>query len=234
MNKKILILILLIALTVSLGCTQGTSQDNTKAKKLSAETIQEILEKGKSIDNIQYDVIMTTPFPLTLTVYQKKEKYKMETSILGQKSELIFNGTHMYNYDPAKDVYLEMDVPDSGNAGGLDFLDFSEQALNDIEMKELGEETVNDMKTKVIEFKYKASNEDTAVKTKAWISIKYGIPVKLLMTTEVGKAEMSLKNIKLNSVEDAVFVVPQDKIKTMEELMQEYNFDFNSDDLNYN
>jgi outer membrane lipoprotein-sorting protein len=220
--KKILVLLAALFLVVSFsGCTQETKIE-PKKQEIKEETIQEILEKGKNVNNIKYDVMLIKPFPITFKVQQKGKKYRTEATLMGQTSVTIFDGEKLYNYDPQEDIYYENPASTTNN-GGMDFKDFSEQALKDPEMKETGKETINGMKTRIIEFNYKDRSSNETIKTKAWISEEYGIPVKLQMKSQPGEAEVELKNIQMNSVQDSVFVVPKEKIKSMEDLMKKYN-----------
>lgn len=216
MNKAILLFVFVLLL-FSFGCTE---EKNGKAKdgdKKAGQTIQEILEKGKSIDNIEYTMALIKPFPVTAKIYQKGIKYRGEASVLGQTSISIFDGTNAYIYDPTKDVYYKSPDAD-GSTGTFDFEDFSEQALADTEMKELGKETINGMETRVIEFQYMGAGTDEALKTKAWVSEEYGIPVKFQFESDMGDVEMEYKDIKIGVVEDSMFEVPEDKIVEMDDM----------------
>ncbi|MBU2476629.1 DUF4412 domain-containing protein [Candidatus Micrarchaeota archaeon] len=213
MNKKILIPVILLLLTVGFaGCPQQPNGDKGNPEM----TLQEILAKGKNIDNIEYDLVVIKPFPVTAKFYQKGIKVKTETSFLGQTQITIFNGEKIYTYDSATDTYYETSA--EGSSTGLDFKDFSSQALNDTELKEIGRETINNMPARKIEFNYKEPSTEEKTKISAWISEEYGIPIKMLMETSMGSAEMELKNIKTGLVSDSVFEIPADKIKPIEEM----------------
>jgi outer membrane lipoprotein-sorting protein len=215
MEKKILVLAILVFLAVAFaGCPQQNKNANADNSG-SQLTLQEILAKGKNIDNIEYDLVMTQPMSITAKFYQKGVKVKVETSFMGQTAIMVFNGEKAYAYDLTTDTYVETTAE---GAAGMDFKDFSEQALKDVEIKELGKETVNGMNTRVIEFMYQGSGVEEKTKTKAWISEEYGIPVKMQVETSMGNAEMELKNIKIGTVSDSVFEVPADKIKSIEEM----------------
>ncbi|PIN98292.1 MAG: hypothetical protein COT90_05040 [Candidatus Diapherotrites archaeon CG10_big_fil_rev_8_21_14_0_10_31_34] len=219
MNKAILSIVFVLLL-LSFGCTGITDGKKDTDNKKAGETIQEILAKGKSIDNIEYEMTITKPFAVTAKMYQKGIKYRGEASILGQTSIIIFDGTNAYTYDSTADVYYKS--PDTGtDSGGFDFKDFSAQALADTQMNELGEETINGINTKVIEFSYTGNGADASLKTKVWISIQYGIPVKFQFESKLGEVEMEFKNIKIGSVQDSMFEVPEDKVKDMDSLIQE-------------
>ncbi|MFH1895531.1 MAG: hypothetical protein ABIJ74_03075 [archaeon] len=208
MKKTLALILVIFLLAVLAGCIQ---QPETKGK-VSAQTIQEILAKAKNINNIEYTVMFSldgTELPATIQVWQKGNKYKMSSEYMGLKSEIIFDGTNSFNYSQEEDIYYKTETTTDTSA--IDFKAIAEQALKDVSMKELGKEEINGLQATIIEFSY-SEEGSTPLQTKAWISDEYGIPIKLESTTDAGKISMELKNIKVNSVNDSVFVIPQEKI----------------------
>ncbi len=220
MNKTVFLIAIALVL---IGCTQPATNTNQNNNSNSGLTIQEILEKGKNVNNIQYDISLSvngTAVPITMTTHQKNSKYKIEAEFMGQKTATVFDGINEYTYDYSSDVYYKTGT-DSVSSNTIDFADFAEQALNDSGMTEQGKQEINGMQTRIIEFSF-VSNE-TTTQTKAWISEEYGIPVKLETTTDSGNAVLEIKNIKMNSVEDSVFVVPEEKIQDLNDLIPDEN-----------
>jgi len=228
--KRILILLFVFALLVSFsGCTDNTNNaltntevtannnnNNNNQKESVGETIQQILGKAKNVDNIEYTMAMSmngTLLPMTTKVYQKASKYKSETTFMGATQSTIFDGENLYMYVAEEDIYYLYDDVSSDSAGGADFSGVADQALADPELKELGKEKVNGLNTRKIEFTY----DDQ--KVVVWVSEDYGILVKMEVEVEgQGTTSIELTDIKVNSVDDAVFVVPQDKVQPMENM----------------
>ncbi len=231
MNKKMLFGLIILVLALSLaGCSEPVPDNNTNKNQnqnqdqASNESIQAILAKASGVKNIEYEIEMIlngTPLPAQLKIYEKGEKYRMETSFMEQSQTGIYDGQHAYTYDSATDTYYLMEDDEQTGSKPIDFSDMSIQASNDASMKELGKEEVSGLKTRIIEFSYTAPEEEPT-KTKAWISEKYGIPVKFEATTGTGENEMKsvmiLKNIKIGTVKDSLFEVPQDKVKSYDEM----------------
>ncbi len=229
MNKKILILMISVFLMISfLGCTEpkpdngndntGNGDNGDNGTPITEETIQEILAKGGQIDNIQYTIVPianSNALPIEIDFYKKGKKLRMAMSFMGQESIFLFNGENYYGYYPSIDAYSEQIKDDQPLE---DLSELSEQAITAPDLKELGKETVNGIKTRVIEFTY--NNDGDEQKTKAWISEEYGIVVRLETESETGTSGIEIKDIKTGQVEDSLFEVDEDKIKTQEEIAE--------------
>jgi len=222
--KKIVSLFIVLVLIISFtGCTQTTqekkSENKEQGKEVSAETIQNILNKVKNIESVEYELAMAlndSPIPATLKAYQKGLKYRLETEFMGQESIAVYDGKFMYTYVPEEDIYYKAETE---TTSAMDFQEIAKQALNDISMKELGREEINGLNAIIIEFNYKEGAEE-AIKTKAWISEEYGIALKLESETEAGKVSIELKNVKINSVDDSVFIIPEEKVKLLDDYLE--------------
>jgi len=232
--KKILISIVLIVLLVSvIGCTQPTpnqlpppkenqksnEKDNENGNVMPEPTIKEILTKGTETENIEYEAKITHEIALgkqewTSKIYQKETNYKTvieDTGLIG-----IFNGTKNYTYFPEIDKYVVFEIKESS---AFDAKYISEQALLDSAMKEIKKQRINGFDARIIEFTYfDKFFSGEKQKITAWISEEYGIPVKIETQSQFGPVGIEIRNIKLNSVKDTEFEVPEEKVITQEEL----------------
>lgn len=224
--NKILFLMFVFALLVSFsGCintpgpltnNEDTANSNNNTVMPSGETIQQIFAKAKNVNNIEYTMTMSMngePLPMSSKIYQKGIKYKSETTFMGTTQSTIFDGENLYAYLSEKDTYYKYEDASAGSFGGADFADVANQALSDTGLKELAKEKLNGLNTRKVEFTYEQQ------KVTAWISEEYGILVKMDAEVEgQGTTSIELKDIKVNSVDDAVFVVPQNKVEPIENM----------------
>ncbi|MFH1663900.1 MAG: hypothetical protein ABH986_03780 [archaeon] len=230
MMKKIVIFTFLVVLVIAFtGCTETTTKpkakDSGNGETPSEETIQQILAKAKEPKNMECELVMTrngTPIESNMKVYLKGEKYVSEIKTGDVLVKQIYDGKKVYTYSPVySEFYCESDFPSYASpSDSMGFEYMAEKALEDPNLKEFGKETIDGIKTRVIEFSY----EDFAKhQVKAWISEEHGIVIKSedkkeLLSGQGSYTEVQeLKNIKFNSVQDSMFEVPADKIKPLEE-----------------
>ncbi len=225
--KKISILFFSLFLVLAFsGCTEEKSTESNGQTKLSdngteqtgnqnelpkEETIQEILQKGKNIESVEYDLVMYmngNEVPTSTKVYDKGTKYRTEIDFPTGKQITIFDGQNSYKYNSDSDTYQKLST---AGEGAILFDDALGQALNDSSINEIGKETINGTETRVLEFNFSNTNVKEG-KTKLWVSEETGIPIKIEFETSSGTFTMEFKNHKLNNVSDALFEVPEEKI----------------------
>ena len=185
---------------------------------VSEESIEEILAKAENIDSMEYTLtIITDPTNAFAEepahFYVKGKKYRSESSLQTEKA-YVFDGEYEYLY--SEGGYFKSSKEKSFYANSMFDLKYVlEQSLDDVSMKEIGKETINGMKSRIIEFDLK-STDNRIAKTKAWISEEYGIPTKIATEMDFGGTTkvfaFEVTDIKLNSVDDSFFEVPEELI----------------------
>ncbi len=215
--KKILLILIILLLVYFVGCTQE--------KDPSTQTLEKILAKAENYTNLEYDMETNntiTGVILKSKVYQKGEKYRVESEAIGLAIELkttaIFDGKNFYAYIYEDDIYIksETSLEEVLELMGVESEPES-NLLDNPTLKEIGREKLNGLNTRVITYTTTATKPfgpSEEVQVKSWISEKYGIMVKSEIEMETGKMFVELKNIKIGSVKDSVFEVPKDKVKT--------------------
>ncbi|MFH1895053.1 MAG: hypothetical protein ABIJ74_00520, partial [archaeon] len=225
--KKFVFVLVFITLSLLLaGCNEQV-EEQKKAFGLG-ETIQDVLEKAESIENLSYEVSLSTPELQTeqklFKIYEKNNKWKMEHEYNGRKvTSDVFDGKNYYIYYHAEDKYYKTDFLQKH----LDLKDMSKQALEDPNLKEIGEEEINGLKSRIIEFNYKDKSWPRRIKVKVWISEEHGIPLKMEFPSPVEFNDyydeyyyeffVYVKNLNFDSIEDSVFQVPSEKIFELKE-----------------
>jgi len=212
--KKILVLLMIISLFVFFGCIEGmqnivtglAANSGGKGKPVPppSETIQQILLKANTTTNLEYNLTIKlngNSLPANIKVYQKNEKYRINSGTTSFEKAVIFDGTNLYNYDYASDEYSLSGIP-ADLVGVADFIFVAQQALNDSGLRQLKTQRINGFNTRIIEFSLQGQ------KAKAWISEDYGIPIKLEKSLKKDTLSVELSNLQFNSVNDAVFAVP--------------------------
>jgi len=225
MKKNVIFVLLVVLVFIFAGCTQSPEAKN------SEETIQQILAKAKEPKNMEFEVVLTSERApvnsMATKFYLKGEKYLAEIKTRETTYIQSFDGENIYNYSISESgVYCKTDLSVSDLL--LDVFDFelmAERALTASNLMELGKETIDGIKVRVIEFSYEDYKEH---KMKVWVSEEHGIAVKIREEFEVPDTPIAgdstytvvdfteLKNIKFNSVQDSVFEVPEEKISPPE------------------
>jgi outer membrane lipoprotein-sorting protein len=205
----------------------------------SEETIEEILAKAKEPKNMEYNIAKRTIYSETsslvyplVKVYQKDNKYRAEKYTELVDTAFISNGETVYQhyydkdtelYELYGDFYRELDEGQiEFSEKPIDFTGIADQILNDAESKETGKERICGRNTRIVEFQYKhyypLSKSWGEYKAKAWITEKEGVTVKLEYDNEGAITKTELKAIEFDSVEESLFVIPEEKIRTADEI----------------
>lgn len=177
-------------------------QSSTNQPIESPETLNEILNKGRSVSSIKFDMIMESPQmnPITMTVWHKNNKMRTEMVVENQK---IVNLLDL----EAKTAYMYM--PDMNMATKGDFSQTPKSPLDNFEGIEkynpriTGTEIIDGKNCIIIEY-----NADD-VKTKLWVWEEKGFPLKIETITNQGKTTIYYKNIDFSDIPDSIFELPK-------------------------
>jgi len=171
---------------------------------VSEETLEEILAKVDNINSLEFTLIN---FDGTESqIYQKNEKYRFDTKIKAtvNSKETVYDYSGISDGENKYYSYEEEINPGFTPFMTFDLIGLSKDALNDSKLKEIGAEEINGKTVRIIEFGSEYQ------KIKAWVSEEYGLIVKTEFDGgTIGKLEITIKNIKVNSVEDSVFDVSE-------------------------
>ncbi|MFZ5642874.1 MAG: LolA family protein [Bacillota bacterium] len=216
--KKVFQLFLCIVVATALLAGCGGSKETSGKQDPGAQKASETGSKGgdlksifagaKEIKALSYDMAMTS---------EGKQMSKGKTWIKEKKSKMEFTSPTgetmvMYADDEKKVAYNYM--PDQKMATKIDFaqaqsqtkespLDYSEEYGKDsAKYKEVGEETVNGYKCKVLEV---AEQEG---QVKVWVTTEYGIPARVETRAEGKLITMDFTNIKVGDIPDSEFELP--------------------------
>jgi len=222
--KKIVVLVVLVLLISLAGCTHTFLEPEQKQiiKKTpneiyGEETLIEVLVKADSIKNIEYGLTLKSNDELIRTkkTFVKDEKYLIEENSKGKESTKIFDGLNAYIYDKSLDKYVKA----SKETESPHHLNKYSEELKRISSTEIGKETIQGFETRIIEFSHQQYQGAEQLKTKAWVSEKYGIIIRI----EIETTAIELNNIKFNEINNSVFEVPENKVITMEEYTELLN-----------
>lgn len=222
--KKIIVVLLVLAV-LFIGCNQipflkpEPTKTNEKPPNeiYGPETLTEVLAKADNIKNIEYGLTLKSNDELIRTkkTFVKNEKYFIEENSKGKESTKIFDGLNIYIYDKSLGKYVKT----SNETESPHHLNKYSEELKRISSTEIGKETIQGFETRVIEFNHQEYQGAEQLKTKAWVSEKYGIIIRI----EIEATVIELNNIKFDEINDSVFEVPENKVITMEEYIELLN-----------
>jgi hypothetical protein len=136
-------------------------------------------------------------------VYVKGVKSRREAMKNGKLAEIsIFRPDKklIWILNVAQKTYIEMKMPTSTDAGGLD-AKIKEMA----DIKQLGQENVNGYLCNKVQYVYKNKQLGTLT---SWVAIKLNYMIKMLMVSSYGTTKMNYTNIKEGRQADALFELP--------------------------
>jgi len=231
-NFKIYLIAILVVVFSSLGLTGcgGDKQANTggdsksvstEQKTTAKESATELLAKGKKIEGMTCDYVLTTEgTTMQGKMWVQSDKVKQETSVQGQSMMMLYDGTTFYMYNPAEKMAIKYTASDmQGDGEDVDTpLDFTEEA-SDQAVTEL--ETVNyeGQKCRVLLVKEKDSEDEV----KMWVREDYGIPVCVEATDASGaKTVIEYKNLEVGGIPASTFELPEGvQVQDMSEMMNQ-------------
>ena len=145
---------------------------------------------------------------------------KIDTTINGQRLISIFDLSkgELISYMPGEKMAMKMNVEEYQGQDNITPMDYVKQ-LDKNEFVLTGSEKVNGMECQVIQI----ANGTSLFKQ--WISVEYGIVVKVEEDHDGQKTVMEFTNLKVGpgSVSDDIFAFPQDlEIFDMNEMTQAF------------
>jgi hypothetical protein len=222
MKKKICILGIITTLVVvmaSLGAcskvatpkSQVTTKTSTTTSSTTSKTTattsattptsnSDIFSLAQNITAMKYSTVESLPTGKTTgTVYEKKDKMRMEANVNGV-SEINFTDfttQTSYTYTPVQNTaYLTSGVTPS-------MLVTSKTGLiKSLNPQMIGTETIDGIVCQI----YETTNSgDTA---KIWFWKDKGLPIKIVMTDSGGTDTIEYKNYDFSDIPDSMFVLP--------------------------
>lgn len=218
--KKVWVICLILLLTLSLsfiaGCSSQPKETTAPPAKTDSgaqktaddkEAVKSLFSKGKEVKEMCYEMHITASgLTVESKTWFKGQKMKTDTLVNGQRAVSIFDMAkgELISYLPEKNMATKMKIDEYQGKDNITPLDYLEE-LEKSEFQILGTETVNGMECKVI------SVSDKLGKAKMWISVDYGIVVKMEEEVDGKKTVVEFKNIKIGpgSVPDDTFNLPQ-------------------------
>ncbi len=173
-----------------------------------APTFQEMLDKGKTVKELSYTMVMSEDGKeaMKAKVYMKGQNVRMEMSdpTMGdlviinnatKKESYFYNPTEKQAIKSALDETSSQDIPNPENL--MKEADVSSA-------KYVAEETVDGKKAYVYDYKDKEGT------TKIWMWADNGVPLKFEGTVDGKKTTVEFKDVKAGSVDDKMFELPAD------------------------
>lgn len=225
MKKRLpifLVLFTLVFAVLALAGCGGKSQpanQSTGAQSAKEESVADIFAKGKNVEGMSYEYTLTSKdATMSGKVWMQGKMMKSETVIEDQKViSLIDGNTNTFiTYNPNENTAMKITSPPTEQSAETP-TDFTDD-IDTTKLKELETTTYDGLKCKVIE----VSEHEGKVVTKAWISVDYGIPLRIETTDpENGKTVMEYKSLKVGPIPAETFKLPAGvEVADMSELMK--------------
>jgi len=162
-----------------------------------------MFSKSAAISSMYCEVNITSTAsgfePYTMKEWVKGDKLKMEMTIEGTTTIMIFNGQDMYMYYPDENYAMKMTFgEDDTYSSALD----ETESMGDYDPILVGSEMVDGKDCYVFEYSAEGAG------TKMWLWKQYGLPVKMTMTDSSGTTTMLYKNYSFNNIADSEFELP--------------------------
>jgi len=156
--------------------------------------------------------------PMTMKVYKKDDKLRLETETKNIKIITIKKGQETIIYYPDKKMAMVMtgeDIMGQDMGQGQNLEDLRAE-FDKEDKKKIGEENILGEKCDIFEY----STEDG--KHKIWLSKKSGMALKAESQTPKGTMRMEIKNLNLNlNLSDSLFEIPQGvQVQNVGKMMQ--------------
>jgi len=212
MKRFLLILLLILFSFIYIGCgfkeeAEDLQQVQTQ-EEATEDSISDILDKGQQLSSMSYEYSLTAPdMDLSGKVWISGNKVKSETTMDGQPVIMIFDGDDgvFYSYDPLQKQAFKF-IGEKSEQGMVDTpIDYSNE-IDQVDLKVLDTVVLDGVRCKVID-----AGTDEYGTTKMWVSIDYGIPVRIETTLPDGtQTVMKYKNLKFDEVSADTFLLPSD------------------------
>ncbi len=223
--KKFLPLILIVAIVLSglglTGCGSKSAQEQpTSVKSAKEESVADLLSKGKQIESMTYDFIITAKDSvINGKVWMQGKKIKTEGVVEGQKSITFYDGetNTIITYIPDQDTAIKL-TADKSKKPTKTPGDYSGE-YDATKMKVLETTVYDGVKCKVLE----VADQGSKSIVKMWVREDNGVPVKIETNEpDVGKFVIEYKNMNFGPIPADVFQLPAGiKVTDMNEIMKD-------------
>ncbi len=209
-RKTLAVLLLLVSALFVSGCTE----------ELSAEEIAEQMqEKEASIQDYSYTMQMTSHFggqtlESEARVLQKKPD-RMKTVTMEPEEEagaiVVSDGEIMWTYDPKTNTVMKMEMPETLDAGEMDYVGIIGEFLSETDVSLLGMEEIDGRSAYLLETSPKEEGEGIQLLdgVKLWVDKETWMPLRYEMYDSEGglMIELEIRDLKVNQgIPDSEFV----------------------------
>jgi outer membrane lipoprotein-sorting protein len=177
----------------------ASSSSAPSSKPASDASLIDLFKKKDSISSVSYDAVITGLASGTQKVYLKKTKMRIESSVMGIQS-IIFMDLEKrtaVSYSPSTNMATKMDFNQFASSAP----DNSDSIMKN-NPKIVGIETLDGKLCTVIQY---TNDQGT---TKQWLWQEKGFPVRIEMTTPVGRVQVDMKNFDFSDIADSMFNLP--------------------------
>lgn len=173
--------------------------------KAAEEPLSEVFVKGKKIEGMSYDYILTAPTgKMTGKVWMQGKKVRTEGTVNGQRIITLVDGetNTVYTYYPDQKRAVKLTAGEQGEEtqSPTDYIEKTDPAA----AKVLGTAVYDGVKCKVVLVKSQDGSE-----VRMWVREDYGLPVRVETTAPDGtKVVMEYKNLKVGPQPPETFKLP--------------------------
>jgi hypothetical protein len=166
----------------------GSAAKPGGAANSSDSELNDLMAKSQNVPGIKYQMESSG---INMVCYQKKNKFRSESSTLGMDIVTIvdYDNKAMYTYYPRKNQATKANSPAQTTDTG---------AMWKYKMEKLGTETLDGKACTVVSYTIDSS------KVKCWLSKDYGVPLKI----DMGGLVIAYKDLEVMDVPDDMFVLP--------------------------
>ncbi|MGI6648875.1 MAG: LolA family protein [Bacillota bacterium] len=215
--KNLFLWLLIGLLSIALiGCGGGSQNTNSQPPNSSQPDTQQnappanddspisLLAKAKQIEGMSYDYTYKDKSnTINGKFWVQGHKTRMETTVEGQTVVTIYDGVTMYNYMAEEDMAIKI-TPDQSNLKETP-LDYTEDIDTKPDKYKIVDSTVYDGVTcKVVVI----TTADGKEECKMWVREDYGIPIRIEVDSQEGKAVMEFKNLQIGPQPAEKFQLP--------------------------
>jgi outer membrane lipoprotein-sorting protein len=200
-----LILFLVVSCTSFTACGGGEQGEMTPAPSGGDETLEGILARAADLPSVKFDQVLTSPVKPTMSwkVWVEEKKTRIEMSAAGQDIVMLIDSDAetAYTYIPAENMAMEMNLSD--------FEGVATEAVDEIldyNPTVIGTETWDGKVCTVIEYTVVVKGVES--KTKQWIWIEHGFPIRTETIAGDKPALLECRNFEFGDIPDSMFELP--------------------------
>lgn len=192
------------------GQTESSSDNPENEPKKEAagssdNDVASIFAKSKGIAQISFTYVVTSPEGSTEgKTWIKGEKIKNEIVVEGNRIINITDQSskEIFLYFPEENMAIKQNYNEMEGLAQNPLNEYGEEDANDFSIT--GTETIDGNACTVMV----ATEEDDNAVIKIWVSMQYGIPLKIERTEPAGKTTIVYSNVKTGSIPDSEFELP--------------------------